>query len=154
MISDGSAGHDRSGGIRVLLDTGVDALPTVLDEVRATLEHWGVHDKVEDAALVVDELVVNAAHHVGGELVILVLPIEGGFRVEVVDQDPDFRRHAPAPAPDRYGLKIVDSACDRWGVSPVAGPGIGKVVWAEFDVHPSDGGGVLPAASIDAPTQR
>jgi hypothetical protein len=132
MITDDGIGQDRSGGIRVLIDTGVDALPTVLDEVRATLHDWGVTDRVEDAALVVDELVVNATTHVGGELVILVLPLTDGFRIEVVDQDPDFRRHTSAPSPDRYGLKIVDAACDRWGVSCVIGPGAGKVVWAEF----------------------
>lgn len=145
MTSDAAVPAQRIGGIRVLIDSGADALPTVIDEVRRTLQLWDMSGRADDAALVVDELVVNATRHVGGELIVQLLPLDAGFRLEVADRDPDFRSHTPLPSPERYGLKIVDSTCDRWGVAPVVGSESGKIVWAEFlEAGPTD-------AATDAP---
>jgi two-component sensor histidine kinase len=144
MTSEAAVPDDRIGGIRVLIDSGAEALPIVIDEVRRTLQHWDMSGRADDAALVVDELVVNATRYVGGELVVQLLPLDQGFRLEVADRDPDFRAHVPVPPPERYGLRIVDSVCDRWGVAPVVGEQSGKVVWAEFDL---DGSPPEPGAS-------
>jgi two-component sensor histidine kinase len=146
MTTDAAIPDDRIGGIRVLIDSGAEALPELIDEVRRTLHGWDMADRADDAALVVDELVLNATRHVGGELIVQLLPLDAGFRVEVADRDPDFRIHASLPSPERYGLKIVDASCDRWGVAPVVGAESGKVVWAEFDSGAP--GGASSAGSV------
>lgn len=151
MTTDATVPDDRVGGIRVLIDSVPEVLPIVIDEVRSTLRRWDASERADDAALVVDELVLNAAGHVGGELIVQLLPLDDGFRIEVADRDPDFRPHASAPTPERYGLRIVDSVCDRWGVAPVVGEQSGKVVWAEFLVERSDSGVAGPALGSRRP---
>ena len=104
--------------------------------VRETLGQWGLDPLSEDAELLVDELVLNVLEHADyGEAQIDIRANDGVVRVDVTDHEPDFREAPETEHPDdtpRFGLRIVDSVADRWGVavSPT-----GKSVWFELDLR-------------------
>ncbi|MEV4193087.1 ATP-binding protein [Streptomyces toxytricini] len=89
---------------------------------------------VEDIVLVVAELVANAMLHAGGPLELVLDATQSRLRVEVSDGDPTLpaprRPHQPA-LPGGHGLFIVQRTSDRWGAER---HGMGKTIWAEFDV--------------------
>lgn len=101
----------------------------------------GLADRVpatvlEDALLLVTELVANGVRHGGaGPDAALRLHVEGGgawLRVEVVDPGADGRiapRQPDMAAGGGLGLHIVDRLASRWGV----GDGPGTSVWFELD---------------------
>lgn len=129
-------GDGSRGSVRILLGDDVSRLPALLDHVRGLAPSAMDASRVEDVVLTVDELVVNAAHHVGGDIVVDLVVDDDVFRVGVSDGDPDFRLTPETAHPERYGLRIVDSLSDRWSVEPLKAPRGGKVVWAEFDLGP------------------
>lgn len=99
---------------------------------RSTLLEWGVATSVDDALLVVSELISNAVMHAesGCELRLALSPVV--LRIEVADDGggtPD-----PLPPsrtrPFGRGLNLIDSVASAWGVDPVDSGG--KVVWAEI----------------------
>lgn len=101
--------------------------------VREVLEQLGRHDLVEDAELLVSEVVTNAVLHGGVEHApVTVTPVDDGVRIEVVDPADAFPA-APVPTaldtPGGLGLGIVDSLATKWGVEPTYR---GKVVWFEL----------------------
>ena len=132
-------GGELERGVRILIDGDLSRLPVLLQHVRRLAASVLDEARTEDVALTVDELVVNAIQHVGGELVIDLALIEGALRIGVKDEDPDFRWLPEGARSGRYGLRIVDSVSDRWSMVPLDGPAAGKVVWADFDLpQPND----------------
>ena len=84
---------------------------------------------VEDAVLLVDELVANALQHAGTPIDVTLRHEEGRVRIDVADR----ANVLPSPrVPDREatggrGLQLVDRLADGgWGVDP---SGVGKSVW-------------------------
>ena len=130
---------EERASTRVIADGAVESLPGVRDAIRSVLDRWRVERRRMDVVLVIDELVTNVGQHVGGEVVIDLRRDGEMLRVTVADGDPDFRTHARRHSTDRFGLRIIDSTADRWGVERIAEPGHGKVVWAEFELGPDDG---------------
>ena len=110
---------------------GIHQVPAVRDHVAGRLRALGFEHLVDDAHLVVSELVTNALLHGGGRAVVRVLPAGDGVRAEVADGT----RLPPVigPQSDRAmtgrGLRLVRALADRWGVDV---RGQGKVVWAEL----------------------
>lgn len=91
---------------------------------------------VDDAAVVVSELVGNAVRHgvalPGGGLIARWDLAPDGLRVEVVDGGPGpggFRTTSSRDAEGGRGLELVEALAARWGSTP-ARPG--TVVWAEL----------------------
>ena len=88
---------------------------------------------IEDAILLVSELVTNALMYGTGSIA-LACAIDGDIaRIEVSDGDPTPPR-APTTAPDAdegtgRGLLIVDRVAARWGVDVGER---GKTVWFEL----------------------
>jgi serine phosphatase RsbU (regulator of sigma subunit)/anti-sigma regulatory factor (Ser/Thr protein kinase) len=83
------------------------------------------------AELVVTELVTNALLHGGGRARVTVVPIEGGLRLEVRD---DNRRELLTVAPSAEGMTgrgvaLVGRLATAWGVEPTDD---GKIVWAHI----------------------
>ena len=79
--------------------------------------------RLEDAQLLVSELVTNAIRHAGlEEADTIKLVVETGdraLRIEVCDTGPGFELTEPAPDPTRpsgWGLYLVRELSDRWGV--------------------------------------
>ena len=130
---------------------------------------------VDDAVLVVSELVSNAVLHAGTELTVRVRPRgDNGVRLEIADRSSTQPVMAPAmpPVDDQglsdldlldallageamtgRGLRVVDSIASRWGVDTDA---MGKTVWAEIGgdgaavpvgaIGPADAAAAVPLA--------
>jgi anti-sigma regulatory factor (Ser/Thr protein kinase) len=92
--------------------------------------------RLEDARLLVSELVTNAIRHAGladGDVIKLVV-VTGDrvLRIEVCDPGPGFElsERDPDPArPSGWGLYLVRELSDRWGVERNAE----TRVWFELD---------------------
>jgi anti-sigma regulatory factor (Ser/Thr protein kinase) len=89
--------------------------------------------RMRDVTLLVSELVTNAVRHAEGELVRLVVALDGrALRVEVHDPGLGFDVRTPAPDPTRpsgWGLYLVGELADRWGVDQTPR----TRVWFEMD---------------------
>ena len=97
---------------------------------------------VDDAVLMVSELVSNAVRHTEAVLLVLVRVEDGTLRVEVSDDSADVPRPSD-PGDDTTsgrGLGIVDTLAAAWGVIPNDdGKGEGKMVWFEVQLDaPTD----------------
>lgn len=125
---------DDGASTRVIADGAVESLPAVRRAIGSVLDRWEIDRRRIDVVLVVDEMVANVGQHVGGDVVIDLRHDDATLQVTVADGDPDFRTHGRRHSTDRFGLRIIDSTADRWGVEPISEPGRGKVVWAEFDL--------------------
>jgi DNA-binding response OmpR family regulator len=96
-----------------------------------TLHGWGCGHLVDDALLVVSELVMNAVIHAATRCRLQLRLASGALRIEVADTGPG----SPEPQPidltksSGRGLQIVAAMSSAWGIDPVDG---GKVVWAEL----------------------
>ena len=92
--------------------------------------------RLEDARLLVSELVTNAIRHAGldhGDVIkLVVMTGDRALRIEVCDPGPGFEVTDPEPDPARpsgWGLYLVRELSDRWGVDR-GGP---TRVWFELD---------------------
>jgi anti-sigma regulatory factor (Ser/Thr protein kinase) len=79
--------------------------------------------RLEDARLLVSELVTNAIRHAGlddGDVIrLIVVTGERALRIEVCDPGRGFEPGEPHPDPARpsgWGLYLVRELSDRWGV--------------------------------------
>jgi anti-sigma regulatory factor (Ser/Thr protein kinase) len=118
--------------------------------VRLTLNRWGLAALVEDAELVISELVTNSVQATGltdaeptwagvGDLATIqvrVLLYQTGVVIEVWDRDPTVPvPHDPTSDEEGgRGLTIVTALCKQWHHSPSTRGG--KVVWAELAILP------------------
>jgi anti-sigma regulatory factor (Ser/Thr protein kinase) len=94
-------------------------------------------NRLYDASLCLSELVSNAVQHPGsgGDLELTVAVDDSRLRVEVADQGTGFDPGPPTEGDERgWGLFIVDSLSDSWGVEP----GERTVVW--FEIQRADQG--------------
>lgn len=105
---------------------------------------------VEDAALVVTELVSNAVLHAGGPITLHVVVSTGpaAVRIEVEDSSPvpPVLREYGTVASTGRGLNLVARMARRWGVDPATR---GKRVWAELVA--AAGETPVPAATAPKP---
>jgi anti-sigma regulatory factor (Ser/Thr protein kinase) len=92
--------------------------------------------RLEDARLLVSELVTHAIRHAGlGEeetIKLVVVTAERYLRIEVCDPGRGFELSEPQPDPARpsgWGLYLVRELSDRWGVERASG----TRVWFELD---------------------
>lgn len=105
--------------------------------VRHALADWARPDLLDTAMLLVSELTTNAVLHAGGTTVdvsIARAPDDADGVQVVVDDDavatlPVWRRPTPSSRSGR-GLRIIDAASSRWGVTVGARR---KRVWCEID---------------------
>lgn len=90
--------------------------------VRDLLHRWGFRDLVDDATLIVSELVANAVEHTGSLCAMVVNRAEGSIRIEVRDDAPAYRALGPtargigSDAERGRGLMIVSALAADWGV--------------------------------------
>ncbi|MCW2496470.1 ATP-binding protein [Jatrophihabitans sp.] len=92
---------------------------------------------LDDALLIASELVTNAVRYGRPEVVLGLLPLDDGIRIEVSDSGETMpRMSAEPPSQDRLGgrgLVIVASTAADWGVAP-HDPPPGKTVWVQLVV--------------------
>jgi CheY-like chemotaxis protein/anti-sigma regulatory factor (Ser/Thr protein kinase) len=99
--------------------------------VRDLLDRWGFHDLIDDAALVVSELVTNAVTHASSAGAVVVNRSGGGVRIEVRDHgagDPDPKDPGESAEGGR-GLMVVSALANAWGVDTAPQS---KSVWVEL----------------------
>lgn len=131
-----AADHDRAPSGVVTID-----LPSTADAAgiaRRFVDDNHVHlapDVVDDAKLLVSEIVTNAVLH-GQPPVTLALRVDPpGLGVMVVDAggaQPDASPARPDPSQQSgRGLLIVAALASAWGISPTSPPP-GKAVWFEL----------------------
>ena len=105
-------------------------------QARHLVRDFVAPERVDDAMLLVSELVTNAIRHAGLEeqetIRLVVETDDRGMRVEVSDRGPGFELTEPAPDPSRpsgWGLYLVRELSDRWGIDRDGG----TRVWFELD---------------------
>jgi len=100
--------------------------------LRTLLTGWGVAvDTVDDALLVVEELVANVLDHARTSFELIVRLSGSVLHLAVHDSSPgapQLRSFDPHAARGR-GLQLVATLAARWGCDVEAG---GKTVWAEL----------------------
>ncbi|CAM5499412.1 SpoIIE family protein phosphatase [Kitasatospora aureofaciens] len=107
--------------------------------VRDALLGWGLPEVVDDAVVLVSELVTNAVVHAGTAAEVCCLREEQTVRIEVTDHHPErglpSLGDGPVSASDRFadpdgeggrGLLMCSALAERWGVEYAAGQ---KTVW-------------------------
>lgn len=105
---------------------------------------WGCTDSLEDAQLVLTELVTNALRHAGSRCRVRARYVSGVLRLEVTDMgggNPNLRLPGELEEGGR-GLLLVSALSTAWGVDALDDGR--KVVWAELlsrggDMDPDDG---------------
>ncbi len=102
--------------------------------LRDVLGHWGVpEDVVDDALLVVTELVANVVDHAMTSFRIVVHLAGSVLRIAVADGSTKLPVLQPFDPQARRGrgLQVIGSVARKWGCDEHEG---GKVVWAELAV--------------------
>lgn len=92
-------------------------------------------DLLDDALLLVSELVTNSVLHGGPPIVLQVECDSEALRVRVRDGSPALPRPrvAGVDAEGGRGMTLVDLLTDTWGVEPVVDDhGPGKAVWFQL----------------------
>lgn len=87
--------------------------------------------KVDDARLLVTELVANAVQHGSGDVLLIVARAGAGVRVEVVDEGLELPVITESrPLMERgAGLRLVEALASSWGVAERVDGEPGKRVW-------------------------
>jgi len=120
----------------------------------AHCERWGCDRLLDDAELVVTELVTNALIHGGRRCDVAISFGHERLRIEVRDDHlggPEVQA-ADAQREHGRGLILVSAMADAWGVDPSAAGG--KVVWAELRLPTGHGGPVARSDREQAADQR
>jgi anti-sigma regulatory factor (Ser/Thr protein kinase) len=101
------------------------------------LSRWGCdRSRIDDAVLVVSEVVTNAVRHSGGRIRLRLRRYGSQLRIEVTDRSPRLPVLMPiSPLAERgRGMRIVSRLATRWGSSRA---GTGKVVWVDLPCPPA-----------------
>jgi chemotaxis response regulator CheB len=100
--------------------------------VRETFADWGVSRAVDDALIVVSELVTNAITHADSPCQVRLSIDETSVRVEVFDEGAGTPDPQPASSTSEHGrgLHLITALTAAWGIQQI--PDDGKIVWAEL----------------------
>ncbi len=118
--------------MELLTVDGASAVREARRRTAAVLRRWRCQrERVEEAVLVVSEVVTNALQHGGGVVRVRLLRRRRYVRVEVEDDSPKLPvlMAAPPTAENGRGVYIVRKLAARWGSHLL---GRGKLVWAEL----------------------
>jgi anti-sigma regulatory factor (Ser/Thr protein kinase) len=109
-----------------------------------TLRSWGLNELVDDAVVIVSELVTNAVRHgvppyaaAAGDAPIKLSMVRQGLFVVFIVTDPSDQDPRMRPADDvcenGRGLHVIEALSRVWGWTPL--PGTGKAVWAALSIN-------------------
>lgn len=122
------------------LSVGLRSIRSARVFVRRTLAASEVGPSVvDDATLIVSELLTNVALHCAGdtepEATVRLVAVLARLRIEVHDTSPLILAQRVPGDDDEHGrgLLVVDALSERWGYSSTAN---GKCVWCELAAWP------------------
>ena len=121
--------------------------------LRTALRAAGLDHLVDDALLLVTELVTNAVIHAGTSIELLIDTVEGGLRAEVLDYSPGSSpvvRDAPEAAREGgRGMFLLDALAQEWGTTHSS---TGKSVWFRLGAadRPKERSAPLDVEPVDA----
>jgi len=118
---------------RIVLSPDASAVRQARHFVAARCRAAGLDaDMCDTIVLLTSETVTNAVIHGRSEARLALTTSDSVVHIEVGDDNSRAPRleDADADALDGRGLRILDMAASRWGVTPMP---IGKVVWFELD---------------------
>ena len=128
------------GGVPSVLVLNLPAVPASAAIARGVLDEVLLAPKDDEArdtaALLLTELVTNAARHVGGTMRVEVAVTHDTLCVRVCDTSPLLPAAANLPDWDSEsgrGLFLLEALSDRWGAQTIP---TGKCVW--FELHVCD----------------
>lgn len=109
----------------------------------AAAREWARHhgcqehalDLLDDALLLITELVTNAVLHGGPPILLAIECDDASLHVRVRDGSPAHptRREVGLESEGGRGMTLVELLTSTWGVAPVADDyGVGKEVWFEL----------------------
>lgn len=141
VVIQGAVAGDRTVPVEQAFAESLGRVPESAAEARhlvaAALKAWSLPQLVEDAELVMTELVSNAVAHTAGECIrVNVLRLsDRRVRISVADRD---RKRPTRREPDvcgerGRGLLLVEACSSKWGVRVLPG---GKAVWSELEAAP------------------
>jgi anti-sigma regulatory factor (Ser/Thr protein kinase) len=141
-----AAATQRAGAeATVDLPRSLASVATARRFVEESVRKWQVEPLLDDALLVISELVTNAVTHADSSFRIRLSLTPARLRIDVLDNGAG----TPEPLPysqteeDGRGLYMVDAVTSAWGLDDV--PGEGKLVWAELARPAHASGSVRPA---------
>jgi CheY-like chemotaxis protein len=117
--------------------------------LRSWCRDWGCTDVVDDAVVVVSELVTNAVLHAGTGCELRARVSHDRLRIEVLDEgagSPDPQLVSDEDEHGR-GLILVSALSAAWGVEALD---VGKIVWAELPFGAPGAGSEPPAKQKSA----
>jgi anti-sigma regulatory factor (Ser/Thr protein kinase) len=100
--------------------------------VERTLREWGCRELIDDARVVVTELVSNVVRHAGTDIQVDLELHRDRIRIGVADRAGGrvvMQTADPRADLGGRGLRLVDELSERWGVDQRADR---KLVWAEW----------------------
>jgi len=122
---------------RIDLPPVIASVPLARHLTLDVLRLWEAPHDLDDAALLVSELVSNVVDHVGGEASLTVeVTLSGNWlRIAVVDGSAihPVVQELSLDRPRGRGLRMLQIIASRWGSDQ---QGDGKRVW--FELHPDD----------------
>jgi anti-sigma regulatory factor (Ser/Thr protein kinase) len=138
------SGAGSPGGAVCALRPASTSSRTAREFATSTLTSWGLDELVDDAVVIISELVTNAVRHgvppyaaaAGGTPIKLSLVRQGRFLVLIVS-DPSDASPQVRPADDvcenGRGLHVIEALSRVWGWTPL--PDTGKAVWAALPMR-------------------
>jgi CheY-like chemotaxis protein len=130
VLSDVVSGVELPGA-SLVLDNELRSAAVARAFVEERCREWGLDHVIDDALLVVSELVTNAVLHARSTAELRLVPGEETLRIEVADQGRSGPDPVLAGADDEHGrgLLLVAVLSAAWGTE--ARTDGGKVVWAD-----------------------
>jgi CheY-like chemotaxis protein len=118
-------------GASLVLDNELRSAAVARGFVEDRCREWGLEHVIDDALLVVSELVTNAVLHARSSAELRLVPGEETLRIEVADEGRAGPDPVLASADDEHGrgLLLVAVLSAAWGTE--ARTDGGKVVWAD-----------------------
>jgi anti-sigma regulatory factor (Ser/Thr protein kinase) len=135
-------------------DASAESVSAARRMVAEQLRSWDLSELVDDARLVVSELLTNAALHAKPPIRMRLLRVAGGVRIEVSDgsREMPLLMRAASDVMTGRGWSLVQALAKEWGAERTPGEP-GKTVWVTMLLD-ADGGVVTgderPGASGDA----